>query len=961
MKIRLTRRIFALVMAFVMVVGLLPAMASAAQAADDSSRDIPLSEVVVSCGDYEPDGGATEGPASLAVDNNTGTMWHTDWYGTSNENHWFQFELTEEYAVDGLRYLPRQTGNENGTITQYEVQVSDDGVTFRTVASGSWAQSRDWKIAEFGAEVVKYVRLQSKAAYCENTSVVCASAAEIRLTGDPAVVGEVDKTALDALIAECELIEQGNYTNKTWVAFQNALESARAVSANDYASQTKVDEALAALLAAREGLKEKTGDGIQKIFHLDSGRKFYSKDWTIALLNELSAAGYTHLQLAFGNNGFRFLLDDMTIDCDGTIYDSDDVKAGIKLGNANYYDEGEKHALTESEMDEIIAHANSIGIQIIPHLNMPGHMSALLDAMDYVGVAYPHFTGYVVSDSSVNLNNQAALDFMMVLVDKYAAYFAEKGCKYFHIGADEYANDAYNGNMGFPNMGSTLYQKFADFVNTNAQIVKDYGMTPRAWNDGISYGSYTAQFDSDIEINYWSSGWWGYDLAKASKLDTNGHGLINTNGDYYYILGKNDCFTTGSSTVHDPNLYTECAGFDITRFMDGSIIEEPVGGMFCVWADYPGAETEQQVAANIRLVLRAMALRMDDLPLDGMNTAVVPGGFNEDGSINVAEPPHEHTPGEAVRENNVDPTCTTEGSYDSVIRCAECGEVISRETVIVPVIAHTEEVIPAVAPTCSETGLTEGKKCSVCGEILEAQEVVEKLAHTEEIIPGKDATCTETGLTEGKKCSVCGEILVAQKVVPVLGHDWQDGECSRCEATLENPFVDVPNDSYYVDAVLWAVKEGVTAGTSNTTFSPLKVVTRAEAVTFLWSAAGKPEPVTGINPFVDVAETDFYYKAVLWAYEKGITSGVDAEHFAPAMECSRAHAVTFLYRAVGQPAIENRVNHFEDVAYEAYYLNAVLWAVENGVTAGVSATEFGPGVLCNRAQIVTFLYKTYNK
>ncbi|MBQ7099093.1 MAG: S-layer homology domain-containing protein [Oscillospiraceae bacterium] len=920
MKIRLTRRIFALVMAFVMVVGLLPAMASAAQAADDSSRDIPLSDLVVSCGDYEPDGGATEGPASLAVDSNTSTMWHTDWYGTSNENHWFQFELTEEYAVDGLRYLPRQTGNENGTITQYEVQVSDDGVTFRTVASGTWAQSRDWKIAEFDAEVVKYVRLQSKAAYCENPSVVCASAAEIRLTGDPAVVGEVDKTALNALIAECELIEQGNYTNKTWVAFQNALESARAVSANAYASQTKVDEALAALLAARDGLKEKTGDGIQKIFHLDSGRKFYSKDWTIALLNELSAAGYTHLQLAFGNNGFRFLLDDMNIEANGTTYASDDVKAGIKLGNANYYDEGEKHALTESEMDEIIAHAKSVGIDIVAHVNMPGHMNALLDAMEHVDISSPRFYGYSTSASSVDLNNEAALNFMYALTEKYAAYFADAGCKYFHIGADEYANDAYNGNMGFPNMGATLYQKFADFVNTNAQIVKDHGMTPRAWNDGISYGTYTAQFDSDIEINYWSSGWWGYDLAKASKLDTNGHGLINTNGDYYYILGKNDCFTTGSSTVHDPNLYTECAGFDITRFMDGSIIEEPVGGMFCVWADYPGAETEQQVAANIRLVLRAMALRMDDLPLDGMDTSVVPGGFNEDGSINVTEPPHEHTPGEAVIENNVDPTCTTEGSYDSVVYCTECGEEISRETVIVPVIAHTEEVIPAVAPTC-----------------------------------------TETGLTEGKKCSVCGEILVAQKVVPALGHDWQDGECSRCEATLENPFVDVPNDSYYVDAVLWAVKEGVTAGTSDTTFSPLKVVTRAEAVTFLWSAAGKPEPATGINPFVDVAETDFYYKAVLWAYEKGITSGVDAEHFAPAMECSRAHAVTFLYRAVGQPAIENRVNPFEDVAYEAYYLNAVLWAVENGVTAGVSATEFGPGVLCNRAQIVTFLYKTYNK
>ena len=546
-------------------------------------------------------------------------------------------------------------------------------------------------------------------------------------------------------------------------------------------------------------------------------------------------------------------------------------------------------------------------------------MNALLDAMEYVGISGAHFTGNVASASSVNLNNEAALNFMLELVDKYAAYFADAGCAYFHVGADEYANDAYNGNMGFPNMGATLYQKFADFVNANAQIVKDHGMIPRAWNDGISYGTYTAQFDSDIEINYWSSGWWGYELAKASKLDTNGHGLINTNGDYYYILGKDDRFTPGSAVGHDPSLYTECAGFDITYFMDGSVIEEPVGGMFCVWADYPGAETEQQVAANIRLVLRAMALRMDDLPLDGMDTSVVPGGFNEDGSINVTEPPHEHTPGEVVIENNVDPTCTTEGSYDSVVYCTECGEEISREPVTVPVIAHTEEVIPAVAPTCTETGLTEGKKCSVCGEILEAQEVV-----------------------------------------PAQGHDWQDGTCGVCGATNSNPFVDVPDDSYYIEPVLWAVKEGITAGTSATTFSPERIVTRAETVTFLWSAAGKPEPVTGINPFADVTEADYFYKAVLWAYERGVTTGVDAAHFGPNQECTRAQAVTFLYRAVGQPAIENRVNPFTDVAYEAYYLLPVMWAVENGVTAGISDTEFGPDGLCTRAQIVTFLYKAYH-
>ena len=151
--------------------------------ADDASRDIPLSAVEVSAGDWERDGGASEGPAELAVDNNEGTLWHTDWYGTSNENHWFQFELTENYKVDGLRYQPRQAGNSNGTITAYEIQVSDDGENFRTVASGEWENNRDWKIAQFKGENVKYVRLVSKAAHCDNASIVCASASEIRITG----------------------------------------------------------------------------------------------------------------------------------------------------------------------------------------------------------------------------------------------------------------------------------------------------------------------------------------------------------------------------------------------------------------------------------------------------------------------------------------------------------------------------------------------------------------------------------------------------------------------------------------------------------------------------------------------------------------------------------------------------------------------------------------------------------
>ena len=135
---------------------------------------------------------------------------------------------------------------------------------------------------------------------------------------------------------------------------------------------------------------------------------------------------------------------------------------------------------------------------------------------------------------------------------------------------------------------------------------------------------------------------------------------------------------------------------------------------------------------------------------------------------------------------------------------------------------------------------------------------------------------------------------------------------------------------------------------------------RAHVVTFLWRAAGSPEPTSNVNPFEDVKETDFYYKAVLWAVEKGITNGLDPSHFGPLSYCNRAQVVTFLWRAQGNPAPSGTDMPFTDVAPGAWYEAPILWAMENGITNGLSATTFGIDTICNRAQIVTFLYRTYN-
>ena len=171
-------------------------------------------------------------------------------------------------------------------------------------------------------------------------------------------------------------------------------------------------------------------------------------------------------------------------------------------------------------------------------------------------------------------------------------------------------------------------------------------------------------------------------------------------------------------------------------------------------------------------------------------------------------------------------------------------------------------------------------------------------------------------------------------------------------------FVDVATGSYYEDAVDWAVENGITKGTDDTHFSPDGICTRAQAVTFLWRAKGSPAPKATTTAFTDVAPGSYYYNAVLWAVENGVTNGTSATTFSPDATCTRGQIVTFLHRSLNQPAAGTN-NPFTDVAPDAFYANAVLWAVANDVTKGTSATTFSPNATCTRGQIVTFLYRAY--
>lgn len=160
---------------------------------------------------------------------------------------------------------------------------------------------------------------------------------------------------------------------------------------------------------------------------------------------------------------------------------------------------------------------------------------------------------------------------------------------------------------------------------------------------------------------------------------------------------------------------------------------------------------------------------------------------------------------------------------------------------------------------------------------------------------------------------------------------------------------------HYYNAVKWAVDKGITSGTSRYTFSPDVACTRAQVVTFLWRAAGSPAPMLNKNPFTDVHTSDYYYDAVLWAVQNGITNGTSAKTFSPDATVTRAQVVTFLWRANGQPAAGN--SGFVDVSSNAYYAKAVDWAFANGITTGMDYGAFDPDTACTRAQIVTFLYR----
>ena len=329
-----------------------------------------------------------------------------------------------------------------------------------------------------------------------------------------------------------------------------------------------------------------------RIFHLDCGRKYFSVAEIESLIDTASENNYTHVELAIGNDGLRFLLDDMSLTVNGEQYASEDVSREIHNGNEKYYN-FDVDELTQSDMDAIIAYAQSKNISIIPLINTPGHMDAILDCMTALGVTN---AAYMESARTIDVTNTSAVAFTEALLQKYINYFAGKGCGYFNMGADEYANDKTNGFSALLSAGK--YGNFVTYVNAVAKMITDVGMTPIAFNDGIYYNKTTSygKFSDSIVVSYWENS----GTAPASFIAEQGHKILNTNKSWYYVPGNTGTWASLNTATNGVK------NTPVTSVVGDSSVT-PIGAMLCVWCDNPGVAYDSTVKSNVDGLMKTLS------------------------------------------------------------------------------------------------------------------------------------------------------------------------------------------------------------------------------------------------------------------------------------------------------------------------------------------------------------------
>lgn len=344
------------------------------------------------------------------------------------------------------------------------------------------------------------------------------------------------------------------------------------------------------------GASSSARNDFMRVFHLDCGRKYFSVAEIKSLIDTASANNYTHMELAIGNDGLRFLLDDMSLTVNGETYDSGSVTQEIKNGNVKYYDAGSANELTQSEMDAIIAYAQSKNISIIPLINTPGHMDAILSAVNALTGQSCSAYGSV---RTIDVANDTAVAFTQALLQKYITYFANKGCGYFNMGADEYANDVLKPNGFSYLLNNGLYSHFVTYVNDVAGMITAAGMTPIAFNDGIYYNDTTScgAFSKDIVVSYWENS----GTASASFIAQQGHRILNTNKNWYYVPGNTGTWASMNTATNGVK------NTSVTSVVGDRGSVTPIGAMLCVWCDTPSVPFDSTVKGNVNSLMQTLS------------------------------------------------------------------------------------------------------------------------------------------------------------------------------------------------------------------------------------------------------------------------------------------------------------------------------------------------------------------
>lgn len=344
-----------------------------------------------------------------------------------------------------------------------------------------------------------------------------------------------------------------------------------------------------------------TTDDFYRIVHLDCGRKYFSVQNVKNLIDAMVTAGYNQLELAFGNAGLRFLLGDMSIEVSDTVsYDDETVRNAIIEGNKNQNSSNNGSYWNEDDMTSILSYAKEKNVDIVPLLNMPGHMNAILDGEkfhQYRMSGYDKNYKLQTSKTSINLSNAEAVAFGKAFLQKYVDWFKGK-VTYFNFGSDEVANDIVNPFYSYNNG----YSDCVAYINACAEIIANAGMTPRAFNDYIYFGNDSSTIDSKIEVCYWNNQWSNSPYVSAKTIADKGHKMINTNSEWYYVVGRTD----------DNNLSNALSGVDSYSynkfFVQGqNVVMEPAGAMLCVWCDTPNAATPETVISQVTELLTKFA------------------------------------------------------------------------------------------------------------------------------------------------------------------------------------------------------------------------------------------------------------------------------------------------------------------------------------------------------------------